>query len=79
MLRKGVYPYEYMDSWERFNEASLPDKKTFFGYLNIKGIIDVFYRHEQKVFKELELEIYVSIMTSMFKVICYCLKMYLKF
>ena len=23
-LRKGVYPYEYMDNWERFNEMSLP-------------------------------------------------------
>ena len=24
LLRKGVYPYEYMNSWERFNENSLP-------------------------------------------------------
>ena len=29
LLRKGVYPYEYMDSWERFNETSLPPKKIF--------------------------------------------------
>ena len=29
LLRQGVYPYEYMDSWERFNETSLPDKKIF--------------------------------------------------
>ena len=29
LLRKCVYPYEYMDSWERFNETSLPDKKAF--------------------------------------------------
>ena len=29
LLRKGVYPYEYMDSCERFNETSLPSKKTF--------------------------------------------------
>ena len=29
LLRKGVYPYEYMDSWERFNETSLPPKKDF--------------------------------------------------
>ena len=27
LLRKGVYPYEYMDSWERFNENALPYKK----------------------------------------------------
>ena len=26
LLRKGVYPYEYMDSWERLDEESLPDK-----------------------------------------------------
>ena len=29
LLRKGVYPYEYMDSWERLNETSLPDKGAF--------------------------------------------------
>ena len=27
LLRKGVYPYEYMDNWERFNENSLPSKE----------------------------------------------------
>ena len=26
LLRKGVYQYEYLDSCERFNETSLPDK-----------------------------------------------------
>ena len=29
LLRKGVYPYEYMDSWKRFKEESLPDKESF--------------------------------------------------
>ena len=29
LLRKGVYPYEYMDSHEKFEETSLPDKKIF--------------------------------------------------
>ena len=29
LLRKVVYPYEYMDSWERFNKTSLPDKEAF--------------------------------------------------
>ena len=27
LLRKGAYPYEYMDSWEKLNETSLPNKK----------------------------------------------------
>ena len=29
LLRKGVYLYEYMNSWERFNETTLPNKKAF--------------------------------------------------
>ena len=27
LLRKGFYPYEYMDDWEKFNETSLPEKE----------------------------------------------------
>ena len=45
LLRKGVYPYEYMDSWERFDEASLPDKEAFYSNLNMEDITDVDYRH----------------------------------
>ena len=29
LLRKGIYPYEYMDSWERSDETSLLIKKLF--------------------------------------------------
>ena len=35
LLRKGVYPYEYMDSWERFDETSYPDKEAFYSILNM--------------------------------------------
>ena len=41
LLRKGVYPYEYMDSWERFDEISLPDKEAFSSSLNMGDITDV--------------------------------------
>ena len=37
LSRKGVYPYEYMDSWERFNE---PPKKIFYKELTLKVISD---------------------------------------
>ena len=30
LLRKGIYPYEYTDNWERFNETSLPNKESFY-------------------------------------------------
>ena len=49
LLTKGVYPYEYMDSWERFNGESLPDKESFHSNLNLENIIDEDYELAQKV------------------------------
>ena len=49
LLRKGVYPYEYMDSQERFGETSLPDKECFYSELNLEDITDKDYVHAQKV------------------------------
>ena len=56
LLRKGVYPYEYMDSWEKFNETSLPSKKDFYSNLNMEDIDDIDYRHGNDVFKGFKLE-----------------------
>ena len=41
-----------MDSWERFNEASLPPKKDFYNELILEDINDKDYLHAQKVFNE---------------------------
>ena len=51
LLRKGVYPYEYMDNWEKFNETSLPNKEYFYSNLNMENIEDIDYRHGNNVFK----------------------------
>ena len=56
LLRKEVYPYQYMNSWEIFYETSLPDKEAFCSNLNIKGITDVDYRHAKRVFKEFNIK-----------------------
>ena len=56
LLRKRVYPYEYMDSWKRFNETSLPSKEDFYSYLNMENIDDIECRHGNNVFKRFELE-----------------------
>ena len=40
LLRKGVYPYEYMDSWEKSDETTLPSKKTFYSELPLPDITD---------------------------------------
>ena len=56
LLRKGVYPYEYMDSWERFNGESLPDKEALNSKLNLEDITDEDYAHGQKIQKEFEIK-----------------------
>ena len=43
LLRKGVYPYEYMDNWERFDETSLPSKESFHSNLNMEYLMDIGY------------------------------------
>ena len=55
LLRKGVYPYEYMGNWERFNETSLPSKESFYSNLNMKNIEDIDYRHGNNVFNKFKL------------------------
>ena len=49
LLRKSVYPYEYVDSWEKFNKKTSPPKKEFYGNLNLQDISDEDYIHVQKV------------------------------
>ena len=56
LLRKGVYPYEYMDSWKKVNETSLPSKEDFYSNLDMENIDDIDYRHGNNVFKKFELE-----------------------
>ena len=41
LLRKGVYSYEYADTWERFSEISLPSKEDFYSNLNMEDISDI--------------------------------------
>ena len=56
LLRKGVYPYEYMDSWKRFDETSLPDKEAFYSSLNMEDNTDIDHRHAKRVFKNLNIK-----------------------
>ena len=56
LLRKGIYPYEHMDSWKRFKEESLPDKKYFYSELNKEHITDEDYAHAQKVWNTFKIK-----------------------
>ena len=51
LLRKGVYPYEDMDNWEKFDETTIPPKEAFYSKLNLENISDEDYAHVQKVWK----------------------------
>ena len=52
LLRKGVYPYEYMDGWDRFNEKTLPNKELFYSSLMMEDISASDYAHANNVFKK---------------------------
>ena len=41
-----------MDSWERFDETSLPDQEAFRSELNLEDITEEDYAHGQKVWKK---------------------------
>ena len=56
LLKKRIYPYEYMHSWEKFNETLLPSKEDFYNNLNVENIDDIDYRHGNNVFKRFKLE-----------------------
>ena len=51
LYRKGIYPYEYMDSWQRFSETRLQDKEKFYSKLNDEHITDEEYAHAQRVWE----------------------------
>ena len=50
--KKVFIQYEYMDSFERLFETSLPDKDAFYSNLNMESITDIDYRHAKNVFNK---------------------------
>ena len=52
LLRKGVYPYKYMDGWDRFSEKALPGKDSFYSSLTMEDISKTDYVHANNVFKK---------------------------
>ena len=56
LVGKGVYPYEYVDDWEKFIEVSVPKKEGFHSHLNIEDITDADYKHAKKVCKDFEIK-----------------------
>ena len=72
LLRKGVYPYEYMDSWKRFNEIESPSKDKFYSTLNLEDISANDYAHAINVWNSFNInnlgeyhDLYVKLDTAL--------------
>ena len=56
MSQKGVYPYDFMDSFEKFNQTELPTKDQFYSILNDQYIRDDEYDNAKKVWKTFKIK-----------------------
>ena len=56
LLRKCTYPYEYMDSWERFDENKIAPKEAFCSELNLENITNKDYEHVKKLWEAFEIK-----------------------
>ena len=54
-MSKVLYPYEYVEDWEKFNEKSLPEKEDFYSHLNMEDISHEDYTHTKRVCKDFNL------------------------
>ena len=56
VVKKGVYRYEHIDDWEKFNEKTLREKEEFYSNLNIEDITVADYIHVKRVCKDFEIK-----------------------
>ena len=56
MKAKGVYPYDYMDSFSKFNDTQLPRREDFYSLLTNEDISEDDYNHAQEVWNTFEVK-----------------------
>ena len=56
LLRKEIYPYKYMDDWEKFSEKELPEKEKFSRNLNLENITDENYIPAKRFYRDFEIK-----------------------
>ena len=52
LIQKGIYPYEYMDDWDKFRETVLPPKEAFYCKLTMAVVNEEDYKHAHRVWAE---------------------------
>ena len=78
MSKKGIYPYDFMDTFEKFDEMELPTKEQFYSTLNDQHITNDEYDHAKRFGRLLKLRQWVSTMAYTLEAMCSCWLMYLK-
>ena len=78
LLRKAVYPHDYMKEQEKSNETSLSEKEEFYSNLNIEYITDADYMQAKRACKVFEVKSWINIMTYILKLMHYIELMFLK-
>ena len=56
MKEKGVYPYDYMDSFSKFNETCLPKREDFYSTLYDEHISEEDYSHARDVWNTFQIK-----------------------
>ena len=56
LIRKGIYPYEYMTDWDKFKETKIPPREAFYSKFNMAGVREEDYEHANRTWKEFGLK-----------------------
>ena len=56
VTQKGVYPYEYLDSFDKYDDTRLPPQGAFYSFLKEEHISDADYTHAKNVWKAFNME-----------------------
>ena len=82
LLQNGVFPYEYIDDWEKFNETTLPKQKYFYSRLKMQNVTDADYTHTKelvKILKQKFRRISWSVCSKRYTIISWCIWKFLKY
>ena len=77
LIWKGIYPYEYMNNWNKFEETNLPPHEAFYSKLNMSGVSSEDCEHATKVWNEFSLknlgeyhDLYLKTVFEAFRKVC---------
>ena len=56
LKQKGFYPYEYMNTEEKFNDTKIPPREAFYSNLSGRGITEKDYKHAWNVWNSFKMK-----------------------